>query len=149
MQSKTYTKQLRVNTDDCWLFALYKTSLGYGYAWNGQTRVLAHRFAYESWVGEIPKGLEIDHLCRVPACINPDHLEAVTRTENMRRMFPFRKKADRHRRTHCFRGHELTPENCYTYFKDKVTGRIGRQCKTCSQMKHRERYKLRLMKGRE
>lgn len=45
----------------------------------------AHRIAYELWFGPIPKGLTIDHLCRVKRCINPDHLEAVTGTENTRR----------------------------------------------------------------
>lgn len=46
---------------------------------------LAHRFAYEFLVGPIPKGLEIDHLCRNKSCVNPDHLEAVTHRENIRR----------------------------------------------------------------
>lgn len=47
--------------------------------------VLAHRFAYEALVGPVPEGLELDHLCRRPLCVNPDHLEPVTHAENMRR----------------------------------------------------------------
>lgn len=46
---------------------------------------LAHRLAYQDAFGEIPEGLTIDHLCRVKRCVNPDHLEAVTRGENARR----------------------------------------------------------------
>lgn len=51
---------------------------------NGR-RTGAHRFSYESLVGSIPDGLTIDHLCREPRCVNPDHLEPVTQAENNRR----------------------------------------------------------------
>jgi hypothetical protein len=47
--------------------------------------VLAHRWAYEHFIGPIPAGLEIDHLCRVRHCVNPAHLEPVTKSENRRR----------------------------------------------------------------
>lgn len=59
---------------------------GYGKfrPWEGVTR-WAHRFAYELTFGTIPEGLELDHLCRHPRCVNPWHLEAVTPKENMRR----------------------------------------------------------------
>lgn len=48
-------------------------------------RVMVHRVSYETFIGPIPKGLEIDHLCRVKVCANPEHLEAVTHQENVRR----------------------------------------------------------------
>lgn len=63
----------------------------------------AHRWAYLAAKGPIPAGLEIDHLCNVPACINPAHLEAVTHAENLRRRSV--------RQTHCVHGHEYTEEN--------------------------------------
>lgn len=54
--------------------------------------VIAHRWAYESIYGPIPEGLEIDHLCENPTCVNPEHLEPVTRGENMARYLESRKK---------------------------------------------------------
>jgi hypothetical protein len=71
-----------VNEDGCWIWqrGLNRVS---GYGMMG--RRFAHRFVYEREVGPIPKGMELDHLCRVGACANPDHLEAVTKSENARR----------------------------------------------------------------
>lgn len=66
----------------CWLWQGAITSAGYGTtAVEGRTRG-AHRVAYEAFVGPIPPGLQIDHLCRVRHCVNPDHLEPVTSLEN-------------------------------------------------------------------
>ncbi len=71
--------------DGCWLYRGGKSSGGYGkISEAGETR-LTHRVAYEANVGPIPEGLELDHLCRVTNCVNPDHLEPVTHAENMRR----------------------------------------------------------------
>ena len=76
--------------------------------------VLAHRASYEAFIGPIPDGLTIDHLCRVHACVRPDHLEAVTRSENARR------EANARRPTTCRAGH-----SSYAI----VNGR--RRCVTC------------------
>ena len=71
---------------DCWLWL---GSLGhggrYGSIHRGDGMVPAHRVAYELTIGPIPAGMEIDHLCRTPRCVRPDHLEPVTHRENMRR----------------------------------------------------------------
>lgn len=64
-------------------------SSGYGHLRRDKVCILAHRFSYELRNGKIPEGLELDHLCRVPCCVNPDHLEPVTSAENTRRgMWP-------------------------------------------------------------
>lgn len=75
-----------LKTDGCWLWQRAKSSSGYGVfgvAWGHS--MCAHRFAYEQAVGPIPDGLEIDHLCSNRLCVRPDHLEPVTREENIRR----------------------------------------------------------------
>lgn len=61
------------------------TKLGYGLTTRDGRRLYAHRDAYEIVHGPIPKGIVLDHLCRNPSCINPEHLEPVTQAENMRR----------------------------------------------------------------
>ena len=71
--------------DGCWLWNGGLSTSGYGTVYhNGRTR-RAHRVIWEMRVGEVPGGLEFDHLCRVRCCVNPDHLELVTRSENIRR----------------------------------------------------------------
>ena len=65
----------------CWLWTRAITSTGYGHTGQG----LAHRISYCAWKGHIPEAYDIDHLCRTKLCVNPDHLEAVTRSENLRR----------------------------------------------------------------
>lgn len=93
-------------TDTCWLWTGGR-GRKYG-VWtppkeSGTRGRVAHRFAYESLVGPIPTGLELDHLCQNPPCVNPTHLEPVTREENMRRV--------RGRATHCPNGHDLSVDN--------------------------------------
>ena len=72
-----------------------------------QGLVLAHRWSYEHHVGPIPEGLTVDHLCRNTSCVNPEHMEVVTREENAYRGSRNKDK------THCDKGHELTAANVY------------------------------------
>lgn len=69
---------------ECWVWRGFKVK-GYGRASVRGRKVVAHRAVYEEVVGPVPEGLVVDHLCGVPACVNPEHLEAVTREENCRR----------------------------------------------------------------
>ena len=114
-----------IKTDTCWL---WQGSLGnrYGALSVNNKKVLAHRFSYELHVGPIPVGLELDHLCRVPACVNPEHLEAVTHRSNVLRGESGSALAAR--QTHCMNGHELTPENCYEPTKENP-----RRCIACNR----------------
>lgn len=70
----------------CWIWARTISSTGYGQARRPEGgQMTAHRMMYERFHGPLPRHLEPDHLCRVRACVNPDHLEPVTRSENNRR----------------------------------------------------------------
>lgn len=69
----------------CWLWSGAITSTGYGHLAVNRRWVRAHRWYYEYYVGAIPEGLQLDHLCGVRHCVNPAHLEPVTQTENVRR----------------------------------------------------------------
>ena len=104
--------------------------------------MLAHVFAYKLLVGVVPGGLELDHLCRVPACVNPAHLEPVTHAENLMRS-PVAPTAINARKTHCPQGHPYVAGN--TYYR--ANGH--RHCKTCTlerqQTAYAERSKLRLV----
>jgi hypothetical protein len=72
---------------ECWQFTGNKTlgNHGYGVVSVAGTSRVAHRVTYEHYVGPVPVGLQLDHLCRNQACVNPDHLEPVTASENVRR----------------------------------------------------------------
>lgn len=77
---------IELTPDGCWLYTGSRNKWGYGRVKVFRSRqTVCHRVTYEHFVGPIPDGLEIDHLCRRPACCNPDHLEAVTHSENMKR----------------------------------------------------------------
>ena len=107
----------------CWLWHGSGDELGYGRFWDGKRDVQAHRWAYEHFVGPIPDGLVIDHLCRVPACVNPDHLEPVTQRVNLLRgLAPTAINA---RKTYCSRGHALVGKNLIR----RKGGQRG--CRTC------------------
>jgi hypothetical protein len=80
-----------VNNNGCWIWQDHLSGLGYGVLFFGAQRMRAHRWSYEHFVGPIPDDFTIDHLCKTPACVNPDHLEPVTREENTRRAWRQRK----------------------------------------------------------
>lgn len=101
---------------------------GYGRVHLGGPKVLAHRAVYEAAKGSIPLGMTIDHLCRVSACVNVEHLEAVTQQVNNLRA-PGTSSGENARKTHCPQGHPYTEEN--THF----TPQGWRRCRTCRKAK--------------
>lgn len=101
----------------------------YGFdVFNGKSRVV-HRVSYETFVGSIPAGLELDHLCRNKLCINPDHLEPVTSEENNARRWALQ--------THCKNGHEFNKAN--TRFTVSERGHNRRICRVCETEGKRKR----------
>lgn len=119
----------------CWLWDGSYYSHGYGQAWSRrlQRSTQAHRLVYESLVGPIPKGMQLDHLCRVRGCVNPAHLRVVTARENV--LAPgARCLAKRNAlKERCSQGHPYSEENTYT------TPRGRRQCRICKRAEKRRR----------
>ena len=72
-------------TGDCWVWTAGIAGGGYGYFWHEGRMQRAHRLLFKNVVGEVPSGIDLDHLCRNRRCVRPDHLERVTRSENLRR----------------------------------------------------------------
>jgi hypothetical protein len=99
-------------------------------------KYMAHRWIYEVTVGVIEEGKDLDHVCRVRNCVNTNHLDQVSRKENLMRSEA--RTAINARKTHCVRGHEFTPENT-------VPNGTGRKCRTCHNAQKRNSRK----KGKE
>ncbi|MFJ3290392.1 HNH endonuclease signature motif containing protein [Streptomyces sp. NPDC086669] len=109
---------------NCWIWTGAGDGHGYGRFWDGSKQVIAHRWAYQHHYGAIPSGLVLDHLCRRTACVRPDHLEAVTQAENVRRGLAGLFNA---RKTHCRAGH--------AYDEANTRRRNGRRdCRACARI---------------
>lgn len=120
-------------TNTCWLWNAVLDKRGYGLFNPSGHRVFAHRFAYELLVGTIPDGLEPDHLCRIPACVRPEHIELVTHRENVLRGIAV--TSLNAKKTHCPQGHKYDMLNTY---RRPIGG--GRACKECNRIRGRQHY---------
>ncbi|WP_119581062.1 HNH endonuclease signature motif containing protein [Streptomyces europaeiscabiei] len=112
----------------CWTWTGGADQNGYGRFWDGTRKVITHRWSYEQGRGPIPLGLVLDHLCRRPACVRPDHLQAVTQAENVRRGLSGLRNASK---THCPAGHAYSDANTRTR-----NGR--RECRPCIRARERQ-----------
>lgn len=121
----------------CWLWIGTTHRKGYGQIRIGTRKknkiYMAHRVSYEIHKRTIPDGLQLDHLCRVRCCINPDHLEPVTNRENCRRGLTGKYQRAK---THCAKGHPYSPENTYWW-------RGFRHCRECKRADRRRYYRER------
>ena len=116
-------------TDGCWEWTGARNSNGYGNFRAFGRFWVAHRYAYTRSVGEVCENLDLDHLCRNRLCVNPSHMEPVTRQVNLNRGI----SANREKTT-CKRGHIYTADS---------TGFHGdsRFCRICTREQARERYR--------
>ena len=126
------------NGTPCWVWTAGCVSNGYGqFGTNKHPGKLAHRIAYETIIGPVPKGLELDHLCRNTKCCNPQHLEAVTHAENIARgrlkETAFYGNGNL-AKTHCPKNH---PYDLFNTYFDK---RGYRYCRACGRERTRDHY---------
>lgn len=126
--------KVRFTAYGCWEWRASLNNNGYAVLFHHGKMTFAHRISYEAFVGPIPAGLVIDHLCRNRCCVNPDHLEAVTRSVNVSRgLIPSMNRQRAERRTHCPNGHPFDVVNTYLGSRDE------RQCRIC-RIAHARNY---------
>jgi hypothetical protein len=124
-----WAKVDRLTPGECWEWTAYRNAGGYGMYCIGRAKYRAHRLAYFLVHGEPAAGLDLDHLCRNRACVNPSHLEPVSRQENLRRGIGHGSE------THCPSGHS---------YADAYIERVGsRRCRPCSIERGKANYLLR------
>lgn len=123
-----FWSKVRIGGPGCWEWTASLQGGGYGQFWLDGSNALAHRVSYQTTVGAVPAGLQLDHLCRNRKCVRPDHLEPVTPSENTHR-------GDTHAarnaaKTHCPAGHSYTEHG-----RQRPDGR--RECVTCKRERNR------------
>lgn len=112
----------------CWTWTGPRSGYEYGRLYLLGPHYPAHRAVYELLVERVPEDYPVDHLCRNPICVNPDHLEPVTDAVNTQRgLVPVVNVLRGKAKTHCAQGHEYTPENTQ---RDK---RGNRRCGACNR----------------
>lgn len=132
-----FWRKVYADPSGCWLWRASLNNWGYGkFRWNNRDGV-AHRVAYEVLVGPIPTGRQIDHLCRTPKCVRPDHLEPVTVRENVLRGVGL--SAANARKTHCPQGHPYDLLNTGPGHKGQQ--RVCRKCQAIRMARWRQRVR--------
>lgn len=130
-----------VTESGCWLWMGYERPDQYGEFRIERKHQLTHRVSYELYRGSIPRHLQIDHLCRVRQCVNPEHLELVTQRVNILRGNGA--SAKNPMKTQCPYGHVYDEANTNLQF---YRGRVKRRCRNCHRQKERVRYQRKIQK---
>lgn len=129
-----FTEKVVESENGCLEWTGGKFGNGYGMLYPGPDsetkKLLAHRWSYEHFVGPIPEGFVIDHLCKNISCVNPDHLEPVSQRRNVLRGESF--SAANARKTHCIHGHEFAGDNL-------ISSERRRECRECRRQRDRKR----------
>jgi hypothetical protein len=133
------TRNVLVNANGCWVWTKYRDRNGYGRLYVGNRVVLAHRFAYEAFIGPVPNGLPLDHLCRNRACCNPRHADPVPQVQNLHRS-PETVNTINAAKTACPRDHPYDSVNTYV---DSTGARHCRACRSDANRRYRDRRALR------
>ena len=124
LPTRFWDKVSVVTETGCWLWTGAQHDEGYGIFFFKKRNQRAHRVTYQTFIGGIPEGLHIDHLCRTPQCCNPLHLEPVNHSINqLRGKAGYRMKGNK-----CIRGHTID--------KDRLAGKTNRSCTTCAKELH-------------
>lgn len=117
---------------ECWNWRGAVNRMGHGRfvpsGYSGRGAIMAHRWSYQSLIGDVPDGLVLDHLCRNPSCVNPWHLDPVTQQVNILRGIG--QAAMNAAKTHCPQGHEY----------DVIDRNGYRMCRTCKREHGRASY---------
>lgn len=129
IEQRFYARVVKLD-NGCWEWQGSKTR-GYGSFTVNNEAYRAHVFSYIMFKGPIPEGMQIDHLCRKRDCVNPEHLEAVTQLENVRRSNS--PGAIALRTGKCMNGHALTPENARPHKRNPN----WRHCMMCAANRKR------------
>lgn len=133
-EERFWEKVNKTDVDGCWPWIAGKTNRGYGTFREalGGKMVVASRKSYELVKGPIAPGLQIDHLCRNPVCVNPAHLESVTPSINVLRGDLAMVTRERYRaKTHCPQSHLYEEKNIY-----RARGTGPRRCRICRKHQH-------------
>lgn len=138
LEARFLAKVDRNGPGGCWLWTAGRAGgrggYEYGHFWFAGRQRAAHRVAYELFIGPIPDGLTLDHLCEVKLCVNPAHLEPVTSGVNSSRSASNPSTINA-AKTHCKHGHPFSGDNLLL----RPDG--GRACRECKRTEARERYR--------